>query len=688
MIPPPATSPRARALADRDSLRALLAALLLLAAALLVQPAPAPPATITWETLLAPLAPGAPVVRGYVLSPPRRGEEHDVVLTARREAGPHGPAGRIELHIVDRGRWADIRETRSFGVAYEEPRSHAPAEDLEAVTEALTQAIANNDAGLPPVDAIPLAAEPPPPFIARALGRIEGPRGALIALLVAAGLALVASLRRGALVAAGALLALGLALRLPHLDLPFVRDQDVQRLFTGALPLGEILTGKGLLDRHPPLWFVVLHAVLPLGPSEAVARLPAAIAGALVGPAILAAAWTVRGRAGPVAALAGLVATMSPALVARSREVSEIPLFALLSIAICALVLRASEAPSRWTRVALAASVALALWTYYLGPLVLLGAALPLLATRRLGKDAIAGLAWGTALGMPALLLGALTVLRDHGARTTAARFPELAWGERTPGATLVELAREATVALGPAMLALALVGATSALVRRRDPAPLVPAAAALTTALGIALVSPFARVQPYYLAAVAPLFPLAIALLPSPSAPRAPRAEALTAAACAAAIALLTVAEMPGARLAYLPHADAFMPRFASTLAARPERRVAVVAHYDATLLAYYLARASGTPVGWPQIENSGAFSVEGSAFRILPLARAHHLDANAAEAALGALRDAMREGPIAVIERDAMLLAPVHEELSRCEGVLEAPSARLVVCGGGGAR
>ncbi|UQA59091.1 glycosyltransferase family 39 protein [Polyangium aurulentum] len=680
MIPPPATSPRARALAE--GYRALLAALLLLAAALLVRPAPAPPATVTWETLLAPLAPGLPVVRGYVLSPPRRGEEHDVVLTARREGSP---AGRIELHIVDRGRWRGIRETKSFGVAYEEPRSHAPAEDLEAVTEALTQALAKNDAGLPSVDAIPLAAEPPPPFLARALGRVEGPRGALIAALVATGIALLASLRRGALLAAIALLALGLALRLPHLDVPFVRDQDVQRLFTGALPLGEILTGKGLLDRHPPLWFVVLHAVLPLGPSEAVARLPAAIAGALVGPAIVAAAWSVRGRAGPVAALAGLAVTLSPALVARSREVSEIPLFSLLSIAICALVLRASEAPSRRTRVALAASVALALWTYYLGPLVLLGAALPLLALRRLGRDAIAGLAWGTALGAPALVLGARTMLRDHGARTTAARFPELAWGERTPGATLVELAREATVALGPALLAFALVGAVFALVRRRDPAPLVPAAAALATALGIALVSPFARVQPYYLTAVAPLFPLAIALLPAPS---APRAEALTAAACAAAIALLAVGEMPGARLAYLPDADAFMPRFAAALVARPERRIAVVAHYDATLLAYYLARASGTPVGWPQVDTSGDFAIEGSSFRILPLARAHHLDANAGEAALQILRDAMREGPIAVIERDAMLLAPVHEELSRCEGVLEAPSARLVVCGGGGPR
>jgi hypothetical protein len=83
MTPSPATSPRATALADGPSLRALLAALLLLlAAALLVRPALAPPATITWETLLAPLAPGAPVVRGYMLSPPRRGEEHDVVFTA------------------------------------------------------------------------------------------------------------------------------------------------------------------------------------------------------------------------------------------------------------------------------------------------------------------------------------------------------------------------------------------------------------------------------------------------------------------------------------------------------------------------------------------------------------------------------------------------------------------------------
>lgn len=88
------------------------------AAAWIIHPGPVEPlsAARSIEDLISPLTVGAIVARGYTLSPPRRGEEHDVVFTARRA---DGGGAAIELHLLDRGRWAGIRESRSFGIAYE-----------------------------------------------------------------------------------------------------------------------------------------------------------------------------------------------------------------------------------------------------------------------------------------------------------------------------------------------------------------------------------------------------------------------------------------------------------------------------------------------------------------------------------------------------------------------------------------
>ena len=667
-----------KAFAESPWLRALLVATSLLAAALLMWPGQKGPKRATWEDLVLPLAPGAIVTRGYHLSPPRRGEEEDVIFTARRESGPHGPAGRIEVHVVDRGRWPGVRETKSFGVAYETPRSQASIEDLEAVTQALRDAIDRNDTGLGKVTTIPLAAEPEPPFVARVLLRLEGIRGVVVPALLALVVGLLATLRGGDTFAAAALFGLGLVLRVLHLDLPFVHDQDVQRLFTGALPLGEILTGKGLEDRHPPLWFVVLHVAGKFGHSEAAMRAPAAIAGALVAPAIVGGARLVRGRAGPVAAIAGLVVAMSPELVSRSREVSEIPLFVLLVVMTCSLSARLAERPSRAARIGLAASTALLAWTYYLAPLVIAGVLVGLVAARKRLRDVALPIGVGAALGAPAFVLLGMTIARDHGAREVAARFPALAWGESSPRGMMVQVLHEVVACVGPGGLVLGFVAALMGLRAPRSAGPVVAAGAVVVTAIGMAVASDFARVQPYYIGAVAPVLALGIALAPEKRVP-----VWLGAVVAGAAVSMLIAVGSPRPHLAYLPDADAFMPRFAAVVASRSEKRIVTVAHYDTTLLAYYLQRAANAPASWPATEVSGEFVVEGGR-RILPLAQVHRLDERSGEVARDALRVALAEGPTLVIERDAFVLAPVHDELARCEVLIEAPSARLVACGG----
>jgi hypothetical protein len=127
-----------------------------------------PAARASWPALIAPYAPGREVTRGYVLAAPTRGHEHDVVLRAARPADGLS----VEVHIVDRGRWAGVRETRSFGVAWEAPHTTAPRADAEAVTEALAVTLRASDRG-GPVDAIALGAPSAPTPLDRLLAALR-----------------------------------------------------------------------------------------------------------------------------------------------------------------------------------------------------------------------------------------------------------------------------------------------------------------------------------------------------------------------------------------------------------------------------------------------------------------------------------------------------------------------------------
>lgn len=649
-------------------------------AVVLVWPDPAKPRKVTWEDLLLPLVTGAEITRGYTLSPPRRGTERDVVFTARRDDPTLGPPARIEVHIVDKGHWPGIRETKSFGVAYETPRSQAPPEDLEAVTEAIANHLRSNDTGYRGVTSLPLAADPPAPWMARTLEKARGIRGALALLGVCLALGFVSSQARyGDATAAGLLFALGLLFRLPHLDIPFTHDQDVQRFFTGQAPLLEILTGKGLDDRHPPLWFVVLHGVGLFGQTETIARLPAVISGALIAPALLWATRQVRETAGLSAMFAGVVVAISPELLQYSREVSEIPFFSVLIICAVGLVARLSKptAPTSARR-ALTVVIALLAWTYYVAPLVVLGLVVALGVQRKLRKDVLVSLGWGIAAGAPAYLLGAWTIVRDHHARQVAAQFPTLAWGQRTPLEILIEMWRHASASVGEPILVLGAISGLLALRSRREPAAFVALIVAVMSAVGIAFASSIARVQAYYVVTLVPLFPLAVALGPSVQTVRS-RVWLLASAVC-----LLWFAKVsrPGSEFPYLQDGEAFMPRFASFVLQRSEKRIVLVAHYDATLLTYYLERFSGGRATWPQAEESGWFVLPTSQRLLLPLAQAHGLTDSSGETLRMKLQEELEQEPLLVIERDTFVLAPVHEELQRCDILLTAPSARLLRC------
>jgi hypothetical protein len=267
------------------------------------------------------------------------------------------------------------------------------------------------------------------------------------------------------------------------------------------------------------------------------------------------------------------------------------------------------------------------------------------------------------------LALAAMTLFRDWGARDVAREFPALAWGQHSPIQMAALMGHIITEALGMPFLVLMLIGAAVGIVRR-DLAAVTPALGVAATFVGIALLSPIARVQGYYVSTVLPLAALALAVLPEPK--RVGYRLGLIAG-LVLAIALSTVPLLAGARSAYLPDSDAFMPRFASVIAQRPEQTVVTVAHYDKTLLAYYLARGAGRSIAWHNVDDPHWKRIE-------PLVLVHSLHAGSDEAAVQQLDRILADGPTLVIERDAFLLPAIGERLSHCEQLLQAPTARLV--------
>jgi hypothetical protein len=656
----------------------LLAALALIAlACVLVWPRPQPHA-VTWEEMIAPYSSGTPLPGGYVLLAPRRGEERDVVFLASDPSGH-----RVQVHVVPKGQWTGVIESRSFGIAYEAPQSPAPEADRQAVTAALAEAIRGHDTGFTGTGVIGLQSETRS-TMAVSVATLSSWQGIGAAACALGVVWLLLSLRAGAWIAAAALFALSLLVRLPALGLPFEHDQDVQRMFTGHLPLWEVLTGAGLNDRHPPLYFVVLHVAQWFGQSEAVGRAPAAFAGALIAPAILLLArWTrppASGRGLWGAAVLALVAALTPALILRSREVSEIPLFALLVLISCAAVARGTWCADRRTRVAIAVSQALMLWTYYLGVFVVVGQLAAAAAARKLDKAMLRATGLGLLLGSPALALAVITAMRDRGAREAARTMPALAWGQHTVG----ELARaQLTSALtGIGLFLFVFLAAAAMAAFRRQTAAIVTAGAAIATFCGIAMLAPFARMQPYYVSTVLPacLFAIALAL---EGGRRYPGIHAAAVALVAILFAKDTVGSLSQSGPLYEPAANAVMPSVAKLIREHPHPVVAVTAHYDATILVYYLARQAGVEMDWQGLNlTEDGMHPEGLAFRIVPIVQVHQAGLSADADAVRALDKAGSQGAFLVVARAMPELRLLSQRVESCELLLAEQSVQVRRC------
>ena len=642
-----------------------------------------PPVRVSLQALLRPLAPNEPipgVAGGYVLAEPVSGHEGDLVLLAT------SGARHVEIHLLDRGHWKEAIETPSFGVAYEAFGSNAPPADCAEVVNAVVTAIRASDPGNLHIDQLARHAHAPT-LLERVLDRLKGER-AVVAGLLLVGLGVLLTTTPLGYLAFGLLLAaLGFWFRATRLDLPFALDGDVQRVFTAHLPLRDIVDTALFHDRHPPFMFILLHVVQRFGESETVVRLPAVIAGTLVGPAILAAVqWLRQGTAAArrrgapvVAACAALTATASPVLVERSREVSELTLFGLLAVVTFAASLRACERPTGAALWLVALGHALLFWTYYLAGFLLVGFWLAMRWAGPIDRRLLRAVALGILAGLPGLAFAALTLLRDRPVRQIARVFPQVVWGERATAAMALEISHTVLNAFGAPLVVLMTVLVVVALVRR-ERVLVAPIAAAGAVAAGMLVLVQPARIQAYYIVCAMPLLPLALALFDAPS---TPRLRLLTAAVAAMA----TAASVPRllANDADRIYASdlAFGRRFAMVIAARPESRVAVAFAPDATLLAYSLARAAGLEIDWRDLrQQDGTVEVTGVRQQLLPLLPAWSLDEGSGKRAIVALDELAREDDFLAVSSNPAPMAEIGAWLERCAELDHTAVRRLLHC------
>ena len=641
------------------------------------------PFQLSLRALLRPVAPNEPipgVAGGYVLGEPVPGHEDDVVLVAT------SGARRVEVHLLDRGRWKEAISTPSFGVAYEALGSNAPAADCAEIVNAIVGAVRANDPGNLRIGDLARHVDAPTQ-LERVLDRLRGPR-AFVAGVLLVGLGLLLATAPFGYLALGVLLALlGFWLRATRLDLPFALDGDVQRLFTAHLPLRDLVDTALLHDRHPPFMFMLLHAVQHFGESEAVVRLPAVIAGTLIGPAILGAAeWLRKDRSAArrtgapiVAVCAALVATASPVLVDRSREVSELTLFGLLAVITLAASLRACDRPTKAVLWLVTVGHALLFWTYYLAIFLLIGFWLAMRCTGPINRRALRAAALGILAGLPSLAFAALTLLRDRPVRQVARVFPQVVWGERAVSAMALEVGHTVLNALGAPVLVLIALLAVVALARR-DRAVFATIAAVGAVAAGMLVLVHPARIQAYYIVCAVPLLPLALALFHPPA---APRLRLLTTAL----VAMATATSVPrllanDADRVYAPDL-AFGRRFAQMIAAQPESRVAVAFAPDSTLLAYSLARVAGIEIDWRDLRQQGdAVEVTGLRQQLLPLLPAWSLDDSSGQRATAALDKLARQGDFLAVTGSPAPLAEIGAWLERCAGLDHTAERRLLRC------
>ncbi|MCE5231276.1 glycosyltransferase family 39 protein [bacterium] len=223
-----------------------------------------------------------------------------------------------------------------------------------------------------------------------------------------------------------ALVALGAALRLAALGQESLWSDEYFTIRTAGVPtLREVLHLVLTIEPHPPLYFFLMHGWIALfGSSDAMLRLPSALAGIAALPLMfLAMRWLIPGR--PSAALvATFLLAISPMHVYYSQEARSYSMqifFELMAIAALAWGLGPSKRTSqRWMPLAALGVLMAFLFQYYSAFIWATVLLILWLARHQVRRRTLTASAFIMILGGALPLAGAL--LRAHGH-----------WGEDTP---------------------------------------------------------------------------------------------------------------------------------------------------------------------------------------------------------------------------------------------------------------
>ena len=299
--------------------------------------------------------------------------------------------------------------------------------------------------------------------------------------------------------------------RLP-LDAPFDVDAMTQRIFYSSLDLGDVLLHRYPDQRHPPLFYAIVHCFLWLGHGEAIARAPALLFSLASAVALFLLA---RRALGSYRALwATLLLALNMAFVVHGRDVSNVTLFTCLALTSSYLLLRVLDDPTPRRALAFGLCEAAMLYAYYLAPLIVMAHALALVLARRPTKRAWLSIAGAAVVATPVLYKLFWLVSDDSGMRDLAGKYPGHHWGDISSGALLSELSSivapgsidagsidPGSITGGAAVLLVMLLAAVAGLFRIEDRAlawltALIIAIAVPAIAVAVVLV----RIKPYYL--------------------------------------------------------------------------------------------------------------------------------------------------------------------------------------------
>ena len=657
------------------------------AASLLVLTAWPRPADLSIARLLRPIELHKPIPapnHGYVLEEVRPGPDNDAVLEIR------GARGGVEMHILNRGTWSDawdgIATTPSFDIGWEVYGTSAPLEDCTALRDAIATALRANDSGGLHLEDLSRHAAASS-VLERTLDRLRGPRGIITSLLLVTIASTLSLVPFGTLALVMLLATLGLWLRATQIDLPIAIDGEIQRVFTGHLPLLDAIRFSTTNERHPPMLFVLLHAVQIFGQSEAIVRLPALLSGTITGPAIFAVAMWLQRPSSPssriavttTAFCAGLIACATPELVYRSREVSELTLFSLIAIVTLGTSIKACQRDGHNIAqlIVVATGHALLLWTYYMAPFLIIGFWLALRAYGPVSRQPLLAAAIGCAAGLPSLAFGAFNLVLDLPIRETANDFPRFLWGDQRMAAIAYAVI-ESIPAVFSRPLAALLVAVALIAVAHRLRAVVALLAGVAAVGVGMTVLVPTARIQAYYFVSVLPLLPLALALFPVSESP-ARQALATAAFVIATAITVPSGLAMDVDRI-YTAHPQSSR-RFAQLIAAAEETDVAVFMPGYERRVAYSLALGAGIEIDWrdlPLRHNSA--QIRGLRQRFVPLLQVE--DKYSSDVALASLESLADQKTFLAILPHPSHMPKVDIWLQRCSEIDRVESQRLLRC------